>query len=460
LKDLGGNAIDAAVAITLCLGIVNPAGSAPGGGAFILLHSDPHPERESADFIDKREHPQSNDQKKVTEVVDCREIAPMNADVNMFDNAPEDASWTGGLAIAVPGQLHCLSLIHSRHGRVPWRNLIEPNVRLARQGVVVTPYLAHAINMPSSQDKIFARDALRILMTKNHDGVNLLQEGDIFTNPALADTLEAVMEEGIGAVYQGERAKTIAREIQDAGGIIVAEDFNNFRATMRDPIITKPGEVKGFTMVGIPPPSSGGSVVIGAARLLSGYPEAFSVFDDTLSEHRFVEAMKHAYAIRMSLSDPEFFSNVTAAAVKDMTTGPLMEELRRMTKDDDVLPMSKYGGAKWALLEDEEVLDGKPVVDEEGHDNRRLRGLSDHETSRRLKGFQYLEDHGTTHLAVIDKDGNALTMTTTINTYFGSGVVSPSTGIIFNSQVRRKKHSFAQQTKTLSRNCFFFAADG
>jgi gamma-glutamyltranspeptidase len=175
-------------------------------------------------------------------------------------------------------------------------------------------------------------------------------------------------------------------------------------------------------------------VVIGAARLLSGYDEAFSVFDDTLSQHRTVEAMKHAYAVRMSLSDPAFFSNVTAAVVNDMMTGSYMEELRKMTLDDDVLSMSGYGGVKWGFFEDSDVSSGAASVTEEGHDNRRLRGNSN-ENHRRLKGFQYLNDHGTTHLAIIDKDGNAVTMTTTINTYFGSGIVSPSTGVIFNSQV-------------------------
>ena len=110
-------------------------------------------------------------------------------------------------------------------------------------------------------------------------------------------------------------------------------------------------------------------MVIGAARLLSGYDEAFSVFDDTLSQHRTVEAMKHAYAVRMSLSDPAFFSNVTAA-------GSYMEELRKMTLDDDVLSMSGYGGVKWGFSEDSDVSSGAASVTEEGHDNRRLRGNS------------------------------------------------------------------------------------
>ena len=187
--------------------------------------------------------------------------------------------------------------------------------------------------------------------------------------------------------------------------------------------------------------------MIGAARLLSGYDEAFSVFGDTLSQHRTVEAMKHAYAVRMSLSDPGFFSNVTAAVVKDMMTGSYMEELRKMTLDDDVLSMSGYGGDRWGFFEDSDVSSGAASVTEEGHDNRRLRGNS-YKNRRRLKGFQYLNDHGTTHLSIIDKDGNAVTMTTTINTYFGSGIVSPTTGVIFNSQVSWSQKKIQTRART------------
>ena len=388
------------------------------------------------EFHDARKHPyQGRPGEKVTEVIDCRETAPLEATMDMFDNQAADASWTGGLASAVPGQLHCLALMHSRHGSLPWPDVISPVISLARDGIEVTSYLAHAVNLKSSQKKIFEHDSLRMLMTQNHDGVNLLQEGDILTNPALADTLEDIMEQGIDALYKGERARKIEEEFKAVGGIISAKDLEQYRATLRDPLITQPGEVKGFTMVGVPPPSSGGCVVIGAARFLAGYNESFPVFDETLSEHRVVEAMKHGYALRMSLSDPAYFSNITEAAVRDMIEGDFMESLRRITKDNDVLPMAGYGGDKWGILDEDDVAFGKVVMSEEGHDNRRHRRLRGSDAHRNLKGFQYLNDHGTTHISIIDKDGNALTMTTTINTYFGSGIVSPSTGIIFNSQV-------------------------
>lgn len=184
----------------------------------------------------------------MTEVIDCREVAPKAANMAMFDGQPDDASWTGGLASAVPGQLHCLELMHSRHGHLLWSDVVAPAVQLLREGVLVTPYLAHAINLKSSQKKIFEHEHLRMLLTKNHDGKNLLQDGDLYSNPALADTLEAIMKNGINAFYKGDRAEKIAQELHEVGGIITAQDLADYRATMRDPLITKPGEVKGFTM--------------------------------------------------------------------------------------------------------------------------------------------------------------------------------------------------------------------
>jgi gamma-glutamyltranspeptidase len=141
-----------------------------------------------------------------------------------------------------------------------------------------------------------------------------------------------------------------------------------------------------------------------------------SVFDDTISEYRIVEAMKHAYSIRMSPSDPNFYANVTEAAVKDLMTGPYMESLRQTIQDDDVLHMWAYGGKKWSQLSDSDAEKTKLVVSEEGHNNRRrLRGVEDSfgNERRRLAGFQYLNDHGTTHFSIVDKDGNAFTMTST-----------------------------------------------
>ena len=195
------------------------------------------------------------------------------------------------------------------------------------------------------------------------------------------------------------------------------------------------------------------------------WPAGIAEIVHSIGEHNSctIEAMKHAYSLRMSLSDPAFFSNITEAAVDDMMHGNYMENLRRITKDDGILDMVNYGGCKWGILENEDVEAGQVEMTEEGHDNRRRRllrgeGHEDsfeehvHQHGRNLKDFQYLNDHGTTHFAIIDKEGNTVTMTTTINTYFGSGIVSPSTGIIFNSQVSQVSLLFFFRAADLSRD--------
>lgn len=170
---------------------------------------------------------------------------------------------------------------------------------------------------------------------------------------------------------------------------------------------------------------SQGAAVIGAARFLTGYKDSIATFPDTLSKHRLVEAFKHVFSIRMSMSDPAF-SNNTHDAAKDMVSGNYMDKLREMTLDHGVLPLSEYGGKKWSQVKDESEGNYKEIA-EDAHEGDRRR--------RKLRLFNYLEDKGTTHLAVVDKDRNAVSITSTVNTYFGSKVVSPSTGIVFNDEM-------------------------
>ena len=418
LRDDGGNAVDAAVATALCLGVVNPASSGIGGGAFILIHADmtSHQTKIQGDnyvspnFIDARdesdvEHQQNLD--KVTEVIDCREIAPAAANTNMFRGKPNDASIQGGLSIAVPGELRGLELAHKRHGILPWSMVVEPAMNLARYGVPVGPHLAGDV-----ANYWNATNGLLKLLTRHNDKVTMLEEGDTMTQSELANTLEAVMQNGANAIYTGYRASKLARDIQQAGGIISIHDLHNYKPTLRSPLIAK--DVHGFTLVGAPPPSSGGAAVIGAARFLVGYKERRSHFGTALSKHRMVEAMRHAFAIRMSLSDPLYNKNMTNAAVRALIHGKHMEALRKYTMDNETLPLSRYGG-QFAQLTDDQGRD-KVIQDAKQTD-------------------RWLENHGTSHLSVVDKDGNVVAITSSLNTIFGSGVVSESTGIVLNNQM-------------------------
>ena len=162
--------------------------------------------------------------------------------------------------------------------------------------------------------------------------------------------------------------------------------------------------------MGAPPPSSGGAAIVGVLRFLSGYAAPYAALADALSSHRYVEACRHAFAIRMSLSDPGFAPEVNRDAVANLTEGGYVEALRRTTSDDAVLNLSRYGGQKWAQLKDADG-EGAPVDAQEGDRRRRRRAEErtraddeDVHASRKLRLFNYLEDHGTSSLSIVDKD--------------------------------------------------------
>lgn len=434
----GGNAVDAAVATTLCLGVANPASSGLGGGAFILIHSSrSNHERRLAEFnssieFDDMRNPQGafhDADLMVTEVIDSRETAPAAASQDMYAGKPNYASAIGGLAIAVPGELRGLELAHARHGRLAWVDVVEPAIQLALNGVPVSAHLAGDIDgMKAKAKKYGEYSALRRLLTKDDDWSAGLREGELLRNRKLANTLTLVAKHGSKAVYEGKSAETIANDAQLQGGILTADDLRNYRPVLRSPVS---GMANGYTLVGVGPPSSGGAAVIGAARLLSGYKIPMASAAYSLAVHRTVEAMRHIFAIRMSLSDPAFFVDKTAQAVQDLTSGSYMESLREITMDNSTLPLSQYGGAKWAQLHDG---DGEKNSIEDAHegDRRQLRSFKSNQ--RRLaRPFGYLDDFGTTHLSVVDKDGNAVAITSSVNNIFGSYVFSEETGILLGN---------------------------
>jgi gamma-glutamyltranspeptidase len=451
----GGNAVDAAVTVMLCLGVANPASSGLGGGAFILIHSESGGLYQAENpiarppFHDERDQVISLAEGKITEIIDAREIAPAAASEDMFLKAPlEDASIIGGLSIGVPGELRGLELAHARHGKLPWASLVEPVIRLAQDGVAVTNMLSFEIAFAAAQLKHHGHSdeefsSLRQLITKDDNWSNGLKEGDVLKNPQLAKTLRSVMEKGSDGLYKGENAKNLIADIRAAGGILTQDDLHDYLPTLRSPLVA---EVNGFTMVSVPPPSSGGATVIGAARFLSGYSSPFASAADTLSIHRMVEAMRHAFAIRMSLSDPAFHSNVTKNAVRDLVSGPYMESLRKLSKDNDTLTLSQYGGKRWGLLDDDDAhTHGGDHHEGDRHTRRRRKGLrrtlrdaDDNKRRNLYRPFGYLEDSGTSHLSVVDKDGNAVSVTSSINTFFGSYVCSESTGVLLGNTMDGK----------------------
>lgn len=396
---------------------------------FMLIHSDRrhHEERwasmaEKPEFWDARNETTTARLTMMTEVVDAREVAPSGSFTEMYFQG--GSSTKGGLAVAVPGELRGLELAHARHGALDWAVVVEPAMKLARDGVVVTHHLAKDIVGQQTNIATYGLPGLKKLISKSNG--KMLREGDILRNPALAKTLESVMRTGVNAVYQGELARSLAADVQEAGGILTEDDVNQYKATLRSPLVA---EASGYTLVGVPPPSSGGATIIGILRFLACFQSPFASFSDTTSIYRMVEAMKHAFAIRMSLSDPKYFTETVSGATHDLIAGGYMESLHQRHHDNETTRLSTCGGPKWAQLDDD---DGQAGAGD-AHEGDRRRRL--------YREFGYLEDHGTTHLSVVDSQGNTVSLTSSVNTYFGSGVVSESTGIVLNNQMDGKSVS-------------------
>lgn len=356
----GGHAVDAAVATSLCLGLVSPTSSGLGGGAFMLLRS-------------------SNGQ---AQAFNMRETAPQAASEDMYAKNPA-AKKIGPLSMGVPGELAGLHLAWQQHGKLPWKKLVQPVIKLAAEGFVISPYLAS--NIKSLKNAIMADKGLRGVFTVNG---KLLNVGDTCYNKKLAETLQAISDFGPSVFYNGTIGKKLVEDVQAVGGILSFEDLQNYRVEVTDPISA---EVMGYTILGMPPPSSGAAGLISVLNILGSYgtPDAAK---GTLGLHRTIEAFKHMFAVRMNLGDPKFV-NITDS-LSDMLSPEFAVKLKNKIYDNVTFP-SEYYGYKW----------------------------------------NQLRDHGTSHFCIVDSERNAVSMTTTVNYPFGALMLSPSTGIVLNNEM-------------------------
>ncbi|TYI54242.1 hypothetical protein E1A91_D11G060900v1 [Gossypium mustelinum] len=359
---IGGHAVDAAVAASLCLGVVSPASSGIGGGAFMLLR-------------------EANGK---AQAFDMRETAPLKASMNMYaGNATLKA--TGALSVAVPGELAGLHKAWKQHGRLPWERLVKPAEILARKGFKISPYLR--TQMESSKSAILADKGLREVFTSNGE---LLQVGDICYNKKLAETLRKISIYGTKPFYNGSIGLNLVRDIQRAGGIMTLDDLKRYEVKMREPISAN---ILGLKVLSMPPPSSGGVSMVLALNILTQYAVPSGLLG-SLGIHRLIESLKHAFAVRMNLGDPEFVD--VSKFVTDMISLEFAKKLKSTIYDNMTFGPNHYGG-RWR--------------------------------------WSQVHDHGTSHISIADSDQNAVSMTTTVNAYFGSKILSPSTGIVLNNEM-------------------------
>lgn len=356
----GGHAVDAAVAAAFCLGVVSPASSGIGGGAFMLTRS--------------------TDGK--AQAFDMRENAPNKAFKNMYaQNAALKAS--GVLSIAVPGEIAGLYNAWKQYGKLPWRRLVRPAAHLAHNGFKISPYLH--MQMLRSESDIMADKGLHDLFTSNG---SLLRIGDICYNKQLGRTLRVLSAFGIRPFYNGSIGVKLIKDIRKSGGILTMEDLQQYQVRIREPIVA---DVMGFQIIGMPPPSSGGAAMVLILNILAQYGFPMEG-PSSLMIHRTIEALKHAFAVRMNLGDPDFVN--VKNVVNDMLSTEFAKQLKKTIYDNMTFSPNHYGG-KW----------------------------------------NQINDHGTSHMSVVDSERNAVSMTSTVNSYFGAKYLSPSTGIVLNNEM-------------------------
>ncbi|WP_426410542.1 gamma-glutamyltransferase [Bradyrhizobium ganzhouense] len=366
----GGNAVDAAVATGFAMAVTYPRAGNIGGGGFMVIHSA---------------------ERNKDIAIDYRETAPAATTAQIFlgaDGKPDPAkSRDSGLGIGVPGTVAGLALALEKYGsgKFTLAQLLEPAIGLARDGFIVTDDIADTLpgwyprlaRWPSSA-KIFAKP----------DGTPF-GEGDRLVQSDLADTLANVASQGPRGFYEGPVAEKLAKAVSDAGGIMTPADLKTYQAVIRSPVR---GTYRGYDIVSMPLPSSGGVVLVESLNILEGFELADLKQGSPASLHLLIEAMKRGYADRARyLGDPAFVK----APIETLTAKTYAAELRANIATDRATPSK-------------EIVSAAPAPP---------------------------EGSNTTHFSVVDSSGNAVSNTYTLNFSYGVGLVADGTGVLLNNEL-------------------------
>jgi gamma-glutamyltranspeptidase/glutathione hydrolase len=361
----GGNAVDAAVATEFALAVCFPEAGNIGGGGFMLIRTS----------------------EGKTDVIDYREKAPEFANRDMYldkaGNVSEGASINTHLASGVPGTVDGMINAHSKYGILPFSAVIQPAIDLAEKGFPVSGGQADEFN--NNRKTFIERNSFRPAFVKD----SLWKEGDILIQQALAGTLKRIRDYGRDGFYSGKTARLLIREMKRGNGIISERDLQGYRSVSRVPLFA---DYNGYKIITVPPPSSGGIILIQLLKMIGPYPFREWGFNSCQTIHLMTEAERRAFADRSKYSgDPDFVK----------------------------IPVDQ-------LITSQYLLDRMRTFDE------KRASPSQEITPGSMEGYTSEE---TTHYSVVDARGNAVSATTTLNNTFGSSIVVDSAGFLLNDQM-------------------------
>lgn len=361
----GGNAVDAAIATQFALAVVFPAAGNIGGGGFMVIRL--------------------KDGSVAT--LDFREKAPAAASTNMYldkeGNVIPDLSTLGHLASGVPGSVDGMVEAHQKYGSLPWKELVQPAIDLARKGFTLTDREATWFNQAKEKLAKYNTQAPTWLLKDKW------VKGDSIKWLDLSSTLERIRDNGRAGFYEGKTAEDVVAEMRRGKGLITLEDLKNYKSTWREPIVAN---YKEYKIISMPPSSSGGICLLQLLKSIEPYPIKEWGVNSVKVTHLMVEAERRVFADRATfLGDPDFFK----VPVKQM-------------------------------LDDEYVMDRMSTFSPE------KATLSSDVKAGKIPGY---ESEETTHFSIVDTQGNAVAVTTTLNGWFGSFVVVDGSGFFMNNEM-------------------------
>ena len=363
----GGNAVDAGVAVGFALAVVLPNAGNIGGGGFMMIHDAKTGKNVALDF---------------------REMAPAKASRDMYldpqGNVAPGRSLFTHLAVGVPGTVAGLAHALHKYGTMKLADVMKPAIELAEKGYIVSPSLAQ--NLAAERDHLGQWESSKAIFFKQG---RPLQAGERLVQKDLARSLRLIARQGPAVFYRGEIGQKIVAEMAQHGGLITMDDLKNYKVVEREPVV---GSYKGYEVMSMPPPSSGGVHIIEMLNLLERYPLKQYGVNSAQTIHLMAEAMKLAYADRAEyLGDPDF----NKVPVQGLTSRAYADALAQKIDPDHATPAAA-------------IKPGKP---------------------------QPYESDQTTHFSVADQAGNLVATTYTLNLNFGSGIVAQGTGITLNNEM-------------------------